>query len=208
MLSFLWKPGSLRALKNRYDEVVIVGSGPTTFDYDFSKIHEPVFFINDMHRYSAVCPSKDQYFFTHHITKFPSVQPTTIHIERMYYDVVDYRGVLKATAEPEGRYIGVDCQASEDVANEYFFKEHPWLLDRDEVAERNRLLAFFGSITTVIHAAWYVGAKKVTMIGCNPDSPDARHDQRVLGKMLYQPEKIKQSTRILPEVLHMNVVHL
>lgn len=204
MLSF----NSIAELKDRFSEVVIVGSGPTLFKYeDFSQIHEPIFFINDMHKFSNVCPSKHQYFFTHHITKFPKVEPITIFINSMYYDVVDYKGVMHATAKPQGKYISVDTQASEDVANEYFFQTHSWLLDKGEVVKRNRLLAFFGSVTTVIYMAWFVGAEKVTMIGCNPESTDARHDLRLGGKMLYQPDKIKQSTRILPELLRLNVVH-
>lgn len=200
---------SIAELKDRFSELIIVGSGPTNFKYEnFSKVHEPIFFINDMHRFSKSCPSRHQYFFTHHITKYPEVEPITIFLENMYYDVVDYKGVLTATGKPLGKHITVDCQASEDVANEYFFRTHSWLYDKDEVVKRNRLVAFFGSVTTVIYMAWFVGANKITMIGCNPDTVDDRHDLRIGGKMLYQPDKIKQSTRILPEILRLNVIHI
>ena len=36
--------------KDRFSEFVIAGSGPSNFNYDFSKITLPIIFINDMHR--------------------------------------------------------------------------------------------------------------------------------------------------------------
>ena len=199
---------SIKELKNKFSEVIIFGSGPTSFKYeDVSKIHEPIFFINDTHKFSAMCPSKNQYFFTHHITKYSDVKPITVFIEKMYYDIGDYKGVLTATGKPIGQFITTDCQASEDAANINFFQEHNWLYDKDEVVSRNRILAFFGSVTTTLYMAWFVGANKITMIGCDPHTIDDNHDIRLGGKMLYQPDKIKQSVETLSNILHLNIIH-
>lgn len=200
---------SIKELKNKFSsEVIIVGSGPTSFKYeDFSKVYEPIFFINDTHKFSSICPSKNQYFFTHHITKYPEVKPTTVFIEKMYYDIGDYRGVLTATGKPVGQFIMTNCQASEDSANETFFQEHKWLYDKDEVVSRNRILAFFGSVTTALYMAWFVGANKITMIGCDPRTIGDNHDIRFGGKMLYQPDKIKQSVAKMAEILNLNIFY-
>jgi hypothetical protein len=199
---------SIKELKNKFSEVFIFGSGPTSFKYeDVSKIHEPIFFINDTHKFSSMCPSKNQYFFTHHITKYPDVKPITIFIKKMYYDVGDYKGVLTATGMPMGQFITTDCQASEDTANINFFQEHNWLYDKDEVVSRNRILAFFGSVTTTLYMAWFVGANKITMIGCDPRTINDDHDVRLGGKMLFQPEKIRKSVNVLSNILHLNIIH-
>ena len=203
-------------MKNAFSEVVIAGAGPTTFDYnDFAKISEPVFFINRMHKFSDGCLSEHQYFFTHHITEFQEVKPTTIHIEKMYYDYLDYKGFLTAQARPKNRHIAIDVQATEEVIDKEFLETHPWLLDKKEVIRRNRLLAGFGSVTTAIYMAWFVGAKQVTMIGCNPDSQSAAHDDRLCKMglsphkaMIYGPDKIKENTRVMPDLLGLNVLHV
>lgn len=168
-----------------------------------------------MHKFSDGCLSEHQYFFTHHITEFTEVAPTTIFIEKMYYDYVDYKGFLVAQARPKNKHISVDVQATEEVIDEEFLETHSWLLDREEVTRRKRLMSGFGSVTTAIYMAWYVGAKKVTMIGCNPDSPTAAHDERLnpMGlspykKMLYGPDKIKENTREMPRLLGLNVEHI
>jgi len=199
---------SIKELKNKFNEVIIVGSGPTSFKYeDFAQIHEPIFFINDTHQFSDICPSKNQYFFTHHITNYLNVAPITIFIERMHYDMGDYKGVLNVTAKPVGQFISVDCQASEDVADIDFFQWHQWLYNKDEVVSRNRILACFGSATTALYMAWFVGANKITMIGCNPQTVENDHDIRIGGKMLYQPHKVKQSVENLSNILKLNIIH-
>ena len=206
----------LRHLKDVFSEVIIVGAGPTQFDYnEFSNIHEPIFFINRTHKFSENCPSEHQYFFTHHITEFEDVQPITIYIEKMYYDLHDYRGFLMAQGEPKNRHIRLDVQAAEEVIDEEFLETHSWLLDKEEVSNRNRLMSGFGSVTTVFHMAWFVGAKKVTMIGCNPELPTNAHDDRLIKmglsphkKMIYGGDKIKENTRVLPVLLGLNVEHV
>ncbi len=125
----------------------------------------------------------------------------------MYYDIGDYRGVLTATGKPVGQFIKIDCQASEDSANEIFFQEHKWLYDKDEVVSRNRILAFFGSVTTTLYMAWFVGANKITMVGCDPRTVGDNHDIRFGGKMLYQPDKIKQSVAKMAEILNLNIFY-
>lgn len=193
--------------KDRFSEFVIAGSGPSNFNYDFSKITLPIIFINDMHRFSENCPSEHQYFITHHILNFQKVKPLTIHIERMYYDMGDYSGFLEVAANPIGPYISVECQATEEAANSRFFGKQSWLLDKKQVALKNRLAACYGSATTALHFAWFAGAQRVTMIGCNPDTPPV-HDARIGGKLVSAPELVQESLAVMPNILGLEVVHV
>lgn len=200
----------LSAFKDKFTEAFIIGSGPTSFDYDVElpKITEPVFFVNDTYRLSHLCQSDHQYFFTHHISKFTQVEPITVFIQRMFdQDSPDYQGVLYSQFKPANNYIGVDAQANDEIVSEWFLN-HFNLRDKDEVSKKNRLLACFGSATTAIHFAWFSGCKKVTFVGCNPDSNTNDYDLRIRkGKMAYSPDKVKQNNRILPKMLGLNVVH-
>lgn len=200
---------SLQKLKEKFSEVVIVGSGPTSFDYaDFKQIHEPVLFINQTHQFSSVCPSRHQYFVTHHIMSYPRVRPVTVFLERFFVEGTDYDGVLIAKTKPRGRYFSVDAQAEDEVITKAFVRRNSWMLDRDQVVQKNRLMALFGSATTALHLAWLMGATRVTMIGCNPDSATDRHDRRIEGKMIFSPDKVKQNTRLVPEYFDLRVTHI
>lgn len=196
-------------MKNLFDEVVIMGSGPTTFDYnELSRIHEPIFFINGTHQFSDICPSKHKYFFTHHISRYTDVMPVTVWIKAMYFDEEEsYGGCMYAKTFPKNEYITIDCQADDEVITPEFLARHPFLLDRDEVSNRNRLLAGFGSATTAIHAAWFAGCKKITFIGCNPDMAGIARDVRIGGQLDWSPDKVKENNRQLPKLLGLNVVH-
>lgn len=202
-------PRTIAFMKNLFDEVVIAGSGPTSFDYNnFCDIHEPVFFINDMHVFAEICPSEHKYFFTHHPMKYQYVKPIPVHIQRMFVDDSDYQGVLYAHTVPKDQqYIQIDVKSIDDTIDQSFLDKHKFLLDRDEVAERNMLLAGFGSATTAIHAAWFAGAKKVTFIGCNPDVEGIQRDPRIGGKLNYGPDLVKANNRMLPKLLGLNFIH-
>ena len=201
----------LSKFKNKFTESVIVGSGPTSvnYEYELSKVHEPIFFINDTHRFSRFCPSKHKYFFTHHISKFTDVSPITFFIERMFWqDSDDYTGILYPSAKPKNEYIGIDTQANDEIIQEKFMQKFN-LYDKDLIASRNRLLACFGSATTAIHFAWFSGCGKITFIGCNPDVMGGQYDSRIgqQGEMIYDPDKVKENNRILPKMLGLRVVH-
>jgi hypothetical protein len=199
----------LHDLRDRFAKAVIVGSGPTSFDFtDFENIHDPVIFINQMHTFSSICPSRNQYFVTHHITQYPQVRPVTIFLERFFIETGDYDGVLVAKLRPKGRYIAVDAQCEDEVITDAFARKHSWMFDRDKVVQKNRLMALFGSVTTALHLAWLMGVKDVDMIGCNPDSPSNRHDRRIEGRMVHSPEKVKQNTRLVPAFLQLAVTHI
>jgi hypothetical protein len=200
---------SLRELKQKFSDVVIVGSGPTNFDYaDFKQIHEPIVFINQSHQFSEVCASRHQYFVTHHIMSFPRVRPVTVFLERFFVEGTDYGGVLIAKTKPRGPYFSVDAQAEDEVITKAFMRQNAWMLDRDQVVEKNRLMALFGSTTTALHLAWLMGATRVRMIGCNPDSTTDRHDSRIEGKMTFSPDKVKQNTRLVPGYFDLRVTHV
>lgn len=204
----------LDELRNLGPEAVIVGSGPTRFDYRrLMYVTSPVFFINRAHALARFCRSKKQYFVTHHISQYRNVPLLrTIFIEQMWYEEGrDYAGHMSARVYPEGPYIPVKCQADDEVLTAEFFVKYPQLLDREFVAMFSRLVAGFGSATTAIHAAWFSGCQKLTMIGCNPDCPDNGYDLRLgqdLGEMAFAPEKVKENNRNLPGLLGMRVRYL
>lgn len=201
----------LAELRDLGPEAVIVGSGPTRFDYRrLMYVTAPVFFINRAHLLCRMCRSSKQYFVTHHISKYRNVPIKTIFIERMRYEEgLDYAGHMSARVYPEGPYIPVQCQADDEVLTAAFFIKYPWLLDRDFVEMYSRLVAGFGSATTAIHAAWFAGCQKLTMIGCNPDCLDNGYDPRLgEGQMAFAPEKVKENNRNLPGLLGMRVRYL
>jgi len=200
----------LSRLKNKFDRVVILGSGPTEFQHPDLKMFrsEPVFFINQMHKFSHLCPSAHKFFFTHHISEFREVEPTTVWIRRMFLSEHSYEGHIETRIKPKNDFIGIDCQADDIVIDDTFISKHSWLLDRNEVLKRNRFLALFGTITTAIHFAWFCGAKKITFIGCNPFSGSIEHDPRVGGKMIYSPEMVHQNTLLLPKYFDIHTEHI
>lgn len=200
----------IRCLRDKFREVVIMGTGPTTVDYEemMPQIHEPIFFINAAHRYSEMCASKHQYFVTHHISEYFTVRPVSVFIEKMVLDCdVNYSGTLHAKRAPTGDYIPVQCQAVDEVITAEFLSMYPHLLDKDEVDRRNMLLAGFGSATTAIHAAWYAGCRRVAFIGCNPDVLGTAKDARFGGRLNFEPDKVKENNRRLPKLLNLNVTH-
>ena len=199
----------LEALRDKFSEAVIVGSGPTRIDFnDFGHIHEPVVFINQMHKFSSVCPSEHQFFVTHHITSYPAVLPVTVFLERFFVENRDYEGVMVARTKPRGRYFSVDAQGEDEIITEEFARRHSWMFDREQVVLKNRLMALFGSVTTALHLVWLMGAKHVKMIGCDPNSDSDRHDRRIEGRMVYSPEKVKKNTQLVPEYLQLAVTHI
>lgn len=204
------KETPLSHFRDKFTELVIVGSGPTSLDYevDLPKITEPVIFINDAHQLSHLCQSEHQYFVTHHLSKFRQVNPITMFIERMFdEDDPDYKGILHSQVQPVGECIRIDGQYNNEVASEWFL-DHFQLRDRDEVSRKNRLMACFGSTTTAIHFAWFSGCKKVTFVGCNPDLETNSYDPRIRsGEMMFSPKKVKENNRILPKMLGLNAVH-
>lgn len=203
-------PG-LKNLRDVFEEAVIFGSGPTSIDYEaeLPKITMPIFFINAAHKFSDICTSQHKYFFTHHLSKYTTVSPTTVFIKRMFMEDDDnYRGVLKCTVVPKNKYIAIDAQGNDEVVTERFL-DHFRLRNKDEVARKNRLLACFGSATTAIHFAWFTGCKKVTFIGCNPHSDTNAYDPRIAqGSMAFSPYKVKQNNKILPNFLGLEVEYL
>ncbi|MFM8312789.1 MAG: hypothetical protein ACKOA8_00720 [Deltaproteobacteria bacterium] len=210
VLSRLKSLTSLTKLKDSCTEAVIIGSGPTFFDYsELSQFeHLPVLFINQMHQVSHFCPSPRQYFFSHHIDSYLNVSPTTVWIRRMYLADNGYRGHIETRSKPKNKFLTIDCQSQDIVADDNFFKTHDWLLDKNEVLIRNRFLALFGTITTAMHFAWFCGAKKLIMIGCNPYSGSVDHDPRIGGTMTCGPDMVHKNTVLLPRYLNIEVEHL
>ena len=202
--------GHLRDLPTGGKCAVIVGSGPTKFDYsDLRYVYDPVFFINRTHELQHHVLQAPKFFVTHHISQFTRVAEhlPTIFIKKMIHEEgLDYAGVMEARLTPLGHYLECECQADDEVLTETFFKRHGWLLDRDICRAYSRSLAGFGSATTAIHLAYLMGCKELVMIGCNPELATIKYDKRIgEGQMMFSPDKVKANNRELPKLLGMKV---
>jgi len=200
----------LRDLPTDVDEAVIVGSGPTKFDYlQLGSVFGPIFFINQAWKVSKYAMlSTQRYFVTHHISQFLDMPDLlTVFIRTMRFEEgADYHGHMHSRFEPYGSYMECDCQADDEVLSEDFFNNHSWLRDPSVCRAFNRSLAGFGSATTAIHLAYLMGAKKLVMIGCDPMSKTDKYDKRFGdGQMKFAPDKVKANNLHLPKLLDMKV---
>ncbi len=198
----------LTDIKDRFGKVYIFGSGPTDFDYqEISRIEDPVFFVNDMAQFSSLCPSSEQYFFSHHLHKYQEVSPITIYIEEVDVQNNDFEGTMFNRYVPKNTYLPVRA-ISRDVVYNSFFNDHTWLLDKEEVIRRNTVVTFCGTISTVIYFLWFVGCKEAIFVGCNPKSLTDAHDSRIGGSMIYEADKIRHNQLKLTEMLSIKAIYL
>ena len=205
---------TLANLKNKFKKIYILGSGPTTFDYekDLKHIHDPVFFINDTIKYEHLCPSPDKFFFSHHLgmkPEFQDVKPPTIYVHAQFLDDTgpDYQDIMIAKYKPKGPAITVDAQVHNKM-EPWFFEKYNWLLSKEEVIKRNKIATSFGTITTVLYMLWFTGCEECLFIGCDPDTADFKHDDRIGGEMIYQPELIIQNQKFLIKILKLNAKYI
>jgi hypothetical protein len=156
---------------------VIVGSGPTTYNYkDLEKISGPIGFINDA---TFVIPkhTADHFFFTHHqdIKRFWDTDAIYLRWIRM----TKFR-FLKIYFP---RLIVAKPKNFLDVKFVHFGQDEPtfpaWSLDKDYIAKTGKLHVNRGSITGMIHFLWFCGIKEVLGIGINPATINQPHDSRI-----------------------------
>lgn len=119
----------------------------------------------------------------------------------------DYQDLMVAKHVPEGLYIQVDAQVHNEMGS-WFFEKYNWLLDKDEVIKRNRIATSFGTISTVIYMLWFVGCQECIFIGCDPESGNYKHDNRIGGEMIYAPKQIFENQRVMIEMLELNAIYL
>jgi hypothetical protein len=146
----------------------IVGRGKTDFDYaGLAQADGPVFFINDAVQLE-----------TH--VKGPS-----------FFGYLDNR-VGRTWLAKGIKSTVLTCERDE-------FGEHNVILwqrksgymyrDRDQVAANNALVTSWGTITPVLHFAWYTGCERVKFIGCDGVAQEKgkEYDERLANESQNNP---------------------
>ena len=171
--------------RERYsDRAVLVGSGPTLFDYTkLSELNCPVFFINDTVAFEKYVEC-DSFFSTHHRPLFtekvfrskflyplsylrPEIEHPYRHSLGPFVNSIPYQLVTHCTKQENDDNVPISC---------FPF----WSKDRDWIDETGWLLGHTGSITSTIHFIWYCGFTELTLIGCNPVYVENHHhDSRI-----------------------------
>jgi len=145
---------------------VIVGRGPTRFDYrDLARVDGPVMFVNDAVAMEChLGPEQSSYFFalTNHRGRkgsFKILRDTDDPVLTTAGDVILWR-------------TGVIVRAK--------------LLrsSREEVARIGQLYVGIGTIYTAVHFSWFTGCPRVMFIGCdgiNDPSAVRQHGDKTTG---------------------------
>lgn len=162
---------------------VVVGSGPTTFQYeDLSKFNCPIFFINDTVRYESYAKIKP-FFHSHHRSLYVQLVKRSTFL----FPLVQYRGnnvIEYEKGMPLSNYIPFDMQldiTKNDYENNLSLSNFPdWVLDKEKVCDKNCLFGHTGTITTLLHFIWFCNFNKITFIGCNPKFISSGHDKRII----------------------------
>lgn len=124
----------------------IIGRGRTEFDYaGLSQADGPVFFIND-----AVQLER-------HVTGQSYFAYLDNKVGRHWLT----KGVKSVVLTPERDDFGGHTVVLYSRRTGHFDK------DRDQVAANNGLVTAWGTITPVIHFAWFTGCDRVKFIGCD-----------------------------------------
>jgi hypothetical protein len=152
---------------------IIVGRGPTTYDYQqLGESTNPIFFIND-----AVCLEKhargETFFFAH---------------DPQLLSWMDGRIQSTAILPIDGKLFGAPIQSSFDhTGNVVFYhwrqekKEDLLLMNREQIAQLKQLYTHTGTIHSVLHFAWFCGFTKVTFIGCDGITVGTGYDPRLVN---------------------------
>lgn len=126
----------------------IIGRGKTEFDYaGLSRADGPVFFINDSVQLEKHLPAGHPSYFA-----FLDARVARCWLQRKLRSVV---------LSPEPAEYG------ENTAIQYQRRAGHFDKDRDLVASNNSLVTCWGTITPVIHFAWYAGCTRIRFIGCD-----------------------------------------
>jgi hypothetical protein len=158
----------------------IVGRGRTEFEYtDLSQADGPVFFINDavqLERHVAG-PS----YFAYLDNK----------VGRHWLA----KGVKSVVLTPERDEFGGHTVALYSRRSGHFDK------DRDLVATNNGLVTAWGTITPVIHFAWFTGCTRVKFVGCDGISrPQGQeYDERLANESKTVPGGVYAQIRASQE---------
>jgi hypothetical protein len=189
----------IKEFKNKYAgrACFLVGSGPTKFDYkELSNTQDIIFFINDTINFEKYT-NNESFFFTHHPDTFFNQVHKSIffcpthyirrHLstnERFDNKNDDYEYKVKSTTAKNVVFhkIFSNCSYPDSLKNISFEQTGfpNWAFDKNQIIEKNALLAHNGSITTLIHFIWFAGFEQVKIIGCNPFfTPDHRYDKRI-----------------------------
>lgn len=186
---------------------VVVGSGPTKFDYkELDDITDPIIFLNDA---VFLGDRKDRFFFTHHteIERWLSVKSTYIFVE----DRINSGGNEFSQTKPYGKYLPIKIEMDKKfpkVLGRVITKNLPdWALDKDHILKHKTFCAHIGSITTLIHFLWFCGTQRILGIGINNIYTTLNHDPRIKkfclkkGYPHWQEETTGDFCPNLPEII-------
>ncbi len=150
------------------ERAVVVGKGPTTFDYtELARLDAPTFFVNDavsVERF--VAPDRACYWFAHDRMQMVWLP----RLERAIAVLPEDGKVLEDSTDPllesTRQYTLYRWRVREQsvvVAQE-----------KEELANTRELFTDQGTIHSLIHFVWFTGARKITFIGCDGLEVDPR----------------------------------
>lgn len=178
------------------ETAVIVGTGPTNFDYkDLQLLKFPTFLLNDSINFEKFT-CNPSFFYTSAFN--PMHQPQSKNND--WYKLINKSICLvkHCKIRPNGTFQCLNLMpytyytlfdliyntTLEDVKiNQLSVIETgfpKWCYDKDYIIRNNCLFSHQGSITALIHFLWFCGINKSILIGCGP-TLHYSHDQRILN---------------------------
>lgn len=129
----------------------VVGRGQTAYDYtDLAGVDGPVFFINDAVQLEKYLLKQDSYFFA------LDLQVAKAWMQQCLKSwLVLEHNYLRHEAYPTNKGIGWTRAMGK-------FEK-----DKDKLAKEEHLMTCWGTITPLLHFAWFTGCKAVKFIGCD-----------------------------------------
>ncbi len=169
---------------NRYAgrRFVIVGKGPTRYDYpDLAKIHDPIIFINDAVQFAPLAANSRQrfWFAVDELQAYWLTHPAMSNVTP----------VLPRAPEPDTgvtrgqqRLFVSSCPAAQDHQRTVTYEWGGRALDittqtRKTLIKDGRLPLRGGTIHPAIAFAWLCGASEIAFIGC--DGAGEGYDDRI-----------------------------
>ncbi len=143
------------------ERAVVVGKGPTTFDYEqLARLDAPTYFVNDsvcLERF--VAPERACYWFAHDRGQMVWLP----RLERAIAVLPDDGKVLDGPADP------VLETTRHYTLYRWRVREQAEVVrqTKDELARTRELFTDQGTIHSLLHFVWFCGVRKVTFIGCD-----------------------------------------
>lgn len=146
---------------HRGERAVVVGKGPTTFDYaDIARLDAPTYFVNDsvsLERHVAA--DRPAYWFAHD-------RGQTVWLPKLERAIA----VLPEDGKVvEGRDDPVLADAREVAFYRWRVREQDVVVrqTKDELARTHELFTDQGTIHSLLHFVWFCGVQRVTFVGCD-----------------------------------------